>query len=193
MHNTILGIDPGSRNTGIAVLRKSGSRFEMLHCDVIKVGKFENHFDRLEIIYNEIQKLILRFSPDSCAVETPLYGKDPLALLKLGRAQAAAILSVINSGLEVTEYYPKMVKKAITGNGNASKDQVAYMLDKVLGLKGEKFSNDATDALAVAWCHLTRDTLAAKSDLKSSKKSHQNNAKSDWARFLSEHPDRIRS
>lgn len=193
MHNTVLGIDPGSRNTGVAVLRKTGNKFEMVLCDVIKVGHFENHFDRLELIYNSIFKLVKEHQPDSCAVETPLYGKDPLALLKLGRAQAAAILAAINAGVNIDEYYPKMVKKAITGNGNATKDQVAYMLDKVLNLHGEKFPKDATDALAVAWCHLSRDTALGKIELKSAKKSHQNNAHSDWGRFLADNPDRIRS
>ncbi|MCH8496705.1 MAG: crossover junction endodeoxyribonuclease RuvC [Balneolales bacterium] len=192
MAKTVLGIDPGSRNTGVAVLRQDGNRYETLYCSVINVGKFDSHVERLRIIYSEINNVIEEFQPDGCAIETPLYGKDPLALLKLGRAQAAAILAAVNSGLPIDEYYPKMVKKAITGNGNANKDQVAYMLDKILGLKGQTFSADATDALAVAWCHLTRDSQVHKSTLQTSKKSHQNNAKNDWTSFVNQNPDRIK-
>lgn len=189
----VLGIDPGSRNTGVSVLKQDGNRYEMLHCDVIKVGHLESHVDRLQSIYMRVSLLIERYKPDSCAVETPLYGKDPLALLKLGRAQAAAIMAAVNAGVNIEEYYPKMVKKSITGNGNASKEQVAYMLDRILGLNGVTFPADATDALAVAWCHLTRDTSAHRQALKYAKKSHQNNARDDWASFVAQHPDRVKS
>ncbi|HAC14575.1 MAG TPA: crossover junction endodeoxyribonuclease RuvC [Bacteroidetes bacterium] len=192
MANIVLGIDPGSRNTGVAVLKKSGNKYEMIYCDVIRVGKIEKHTDRLVSIYNDISQLIERFSPDACAVETPLYGKDPLALLKLGRAQASAMLAAMNNGISIDEYYPKMVKKSITGNGNANKDQVAYMLDKVLALNGAKFPPDATDALAVAWCHMMRDNQPHKEVLTSSKKQHQNNSKSGWEQFVAENPDRTR-
>jgi crossover junction endodeoxyribonuclease RuvC len=192
MNNVILGIDPGSRNTGVAVLQKTGNHFELLHCDVIRVGDLENHSDRLLVIYREVGLLIERFSPESCAVETPLYGKDPLALLKLGRAQAASMLAAMNAGIPVEEYYPKMVKKSITGNGNANKEQVAYMLDKILNLRGIKLSADATDALAVAWCHLTRENQPHKLSMKSGIKSHQNHAKSGWEQFVNQNPDRIK-
>jgi crossover junction endodeoxyribonuclease RuvC len=192
MATIVLGIDPGSRNTGVAVMRKDGSRFTLLHSGVIKVGNLELHIDRLPVIYREVTDLILQYKPDSCAIETPLYGKDPLALLKLGRAQAAAILAAVNLNIRIEEYYPKMVKKSITGNGNATKDQVAYMLDKILSLNGEKLSADATDAMAVAWCHLSRDTADHKTQIQTGKKSHQNNAKSDWSKFVAGNPDRIR-
>lgn len=192
MDHIVLGIDPGSRNTGVAVLKRSGNKYEMLYCDVIRVGNLEKHTDRLVGIYNQISTLIEQYKPEACAVETPLYGKDPLALLKLGRAQAAAMLAAMNNGISIEEYYPKMVKKSVTGNGNANKDQVAYMLDKVLSLDGVKFSSDATDALAVAWCHMMRDSQPHKAALTSSKKQHQNHAKSGWEQFVAENPDRTR-
>lgn len=192
MATIILGIDPGSRNTGVAVMQKDGGRYSLLHAGVIKVGNLDLHIDRLPVIYREITALIEQYAPESCAIETPLYGKDPLALLKLGRAQASAILAAVNAGLRIEEYYPKMVKKSITGNGNATKEQVAYMLDKILSLQGVRFASDATDAMAVAWCHLSRDTAEHKVQLKSGKKSHQNNAKSDWSKFVAGNPDRIR-
>jgi crossover junction endodeoxyribonuclease RuvC len=109
-------------------------------------------------------------------------------MLKLGRAQAAAILAIKNSGLEVSEYFPKVVKKSITGNGNASKEQVAFMLKKMIQLPDEKLSNDATDALAVAWCHMMKGGQIPTSK----KKTHQNNKKSDWASFVADNPDRVK-
>jgi crossover junction endodeoxyribonuclease RuvC len=190
MDTIILGIDPGSRNTGTAVLQTNNRKFSVLHCGVIKVGHVESHVERLKLIHDGVRLLIKEFTPASCAVETPLYGKDPLALLKLGRAQAAAMMAAISCDIPVWEYYPKMVKKSITGNGNASKSQVAYMLDKILSLNGMSFPADATDALAVAWCHCTRNNPAG-TTMSSTKKTHQNNAKDTWAAFVQKNPDRI--
>jgi crossover junction endodeoxyribonuclease RuvC len=192
MSFTILGIDPGSRNTGISVLKQIGNKYEMVYCDVIRVGHIEDHTERLQLIYHAITAIIVTHKPDACAVETPLYGKDPLALLKLGRAQASAMLAALNAGLKIEEYYPKMVKKSITGNGNASKDSVAFMLDKVLNLHGKKYPADATDALAVAWCHMMRMNQPHRESLASTKKKHQNHAKSGWEQFVAENPDRTR-
>jgi crossover junction endodeoxyribonuclease RuvC len=190
METIILGIDPGSRNTGTAVLLKKKYGYEVLHCGVLKVGHEDSHVNRLKLIHDGIQLLINEFEPISCAIETPLYGKDPLALLKLGRAQAAAMMAAISCNIPVSEYYPKMVKKSITGNGNATKSQVAYMLDKILALNGMAFPADATDALAVAWCHCTRSSEHA-TNTDGTKKSHQNNAKDSWAAFVQKNPDRI--
>jgi len=123
-----------------------------------------------------------------CAIETPVYGKDPLAMLKLGRAQAACILAVVSSGIPVAEYYPKAVKKSITGNGNAAKKQVAYMLGKLLGIDASSLGEDATDALAVAWCHaMRREDPSAGHPLQKQGRGH-----SAWGDFISKNPDRIK-
>lgn len=190
MPKTILGIDPGSRNTGYALLSEEGNRYSVIECDVFRMEKMEDHTDRLQFIFDEVTRLVRKFSPDECAIETPVYGVDPLAMLKLGRAQAAAILAISNEGLNVAEYYPKAVKKAITGNGNASKQQVAFMLKKMMKLPEKPLSEDATDALAVAWCHFIHSGSGTTGRV--SKKMHQNNRKSDWAQFVSDHPDRIK-
>lgn len=187
----ILGIDPGSRATGYAVLVQKNSSYSVVECDVLRLEKIDDHSERLQTIFDEISRLINKHKPDECAIETPVYGVDPLAMLKLGRAQAAAILAVSNEGLTIAEYYPKAVKKSITGNGNASKQQVAFMLDKILKMPGQKLSQDATDALAVAWCHLTQ--TGAHSSKSDNKKMHQNNRKSSWAQFIEENPDRVRN
>lgn len=188
MPDIILGIDPGSRNTGYAVLTEENGKLIALRCDVLKMAHLEDHSDRLKYIFDKITAIIKSVQPSRCAVETPIYGVDPQAMLKLGRAQAAAILAIKNAGLEVEEYFPKVVKKSITGNGNASKDQVAFMLKKMISLPDEKLSNDATDALAVAWCHL----MKGRGIPTSKKKTHQNNKKSDWAAFAADNPDRVK-
>ncbi len=188
MPEIILGIDPGSRFTGYAVLTEENGKLIALRCDVLKMAHIEEHSDRLQFIFDKISGIIKSIQPTQCAVETPIYGVDPQAMLKLGRAQAAAILAVKNAGLEVTEYFPKVVKKSITGNGNASKEQVAYMLEKIVTLPDEKLSNDATDALAVAWCHLMNGKGIPNTG---KRKTHQNNKKGDWAAFVAENPDRV--
>ena len=194
----ILGIDPGSRRTGYAVLAQRGNRFEALALGVIKAEKLDDHADRLQLIYDETDALIKRYKPDFCAIETPVYGKDPLAMLKLGRAQAACMLAMVRQSLPVAEYYPKAVKKSITGNGSASKEQVAYMLQRLLGLPAEevaKFSNDATDALAIAWCHAMRRNDIASSGADSSAsapRKGRGRGHSAWGDFVASNPDRIK-
>ncbi|MEX0994169.1 MAG: crossover junction endodeoxyribonuclease RuvC [Balneolaceae bacterium] len=186
----ILGIDPGSRHTGFAILVEQDGKFSVEECEVIHTYKLEDHTARLQQIFEELSNILTKYNPDSCAVETPVYGIDPLAMLKLGRAQAAAILAITNRGIPVSEYYPKAVKKSITGNGNASKKQVAYMLEKMISIPSvSKLSEDATDALAVAWCHASKLNSPAGS---SGKKQHQNNKKSSWSEFVADNPDRIR-
>lgn len=192
MADVILGIDPGSRNTGYAILTEEDNKLVALRCDVLKMAHMDDHSDRLQYIFEEVSKIISSFNPDACAVETPIYGVDPLAMLKLGRAQAAAMLAITNQDIGVTEYYPKQVKKSITGNGNASKEQVAFMLRKTVSLPDEKLSKDATDALAVAWCHLMKQNSFNRQAPESQKKTHQNNSKSSWADFVENNPDRVK-
>lgn len=193
MADIILGIDPGSRTTGYAILTKQDGKLVAMRCDTITMAHMDDHADRLQHIFEKVSKIIASFDPTSCAVETPVYGVDPLAMLKLGRAQAAAMLAITNSDIGVTEYYPKQVKKSITGNGNASKEQVAFMLRKTVRLPKEKLSKDATDALAVAWCHLMKQGSIRGQMSSSKKKTHQNNSKSSWESFVANNPDRIRS
>lgn len=193
MSDIILGIDPGSRNTGYSVLTEQNGKLIALECDVINMAHLDDHADRLQLIFTRISEIISSFNPTSCAVETPVYGVDPLAMLKLGRAQAAAMLAITNQGISVVEYYPKQVKKSITGNGNASKKQVAFMLGKMVQLPEKNLSQDATDALAVAWCHHMKHNGVGESGIQASKKKHQNNRKSSWESFVADNPDRVSS
>jgi len=190
MPHRILGIDPGSRHTGIALLCEANGSLQVELCEVLHLSSEDDHTKRLKMIYGKLTEIVQLCKPTACAVETPVYGVDPLAMLKLGRAQAAAILAVSGQDVEVSEYYPKKVKKAITGNGNAGKSQVAYMLEKILGIDASILKADATDALAVAWCHYTH--LTTTPDPGNGKKLHQNNKKSSWSSFIADNPDRIR-
>ncbi|SMO37675.1 crossover junction endodeoxyribonuclease RuvC [Fodinibius sediminis] len=191
MGDIFLGIDPGSRTTGYAILTRKKGKLVAMRCDTINMAHMDDHADRLQYIFENISKIIASFKPTNCAVETPVYGVDPLAMLKLGRAQAAAMLAITNNGIPVTEYYPKQVKKSITGNGNASKEQVAFMLRKTVALPDEKLSKDATDALAVAWCHLMKQNSIQNRVPRSTRKTHQNNSSSSWENFVANNPDRI--
>lgn len=183
----ILGIDPGSRFTGYALLKKSGNVFTALRCDTLRLDKEAEHPARLARIYSFFSSLISNFSPSSVAIETPVYGKDPTAMLKLGRAQAACMLAAINEGVQVFEYYPKMVKKSITGNGNASKQQVAFMIDKMIRLEEAASNFDASDALAVAWCH------AMKGGMEVHSASGNTRAKGNsWSAYVKENQHRIK-
>ena len=174
----ILGIDPGSQQTGYGIIDAD-------HCVraygiVTGTG---DHTVRIQSIYREVTRLIELHKPNACAIEMPVYGNNPQAMLKLGRAQGAAMLAALNLRLSVTQYTPKMVKRAVTGNGNASKQQVAYMVKSLLkfGGLGTEMRHDASDALAVALCHSHRE-----GDGDAPETVHR-----DWASFLKANPDRI--
>lgn len=175
----ILGIDPGSSQTGYGIIDDDNR----VHGYGV-VALTGDHMLRIQTIYHEVGRLVERLKPNSCAVEMPVYGRNPQAMLKLGRAQAAAMLAILNQGLSVAQYTPKMVKRSITGNGNASKEQVAYMVSSLLEFKGsgEGIPHDATDALAVAFCHKERELTGNQTD-----QSHY----SGWSAFVKANPDRV--
>lgn len=185
----VLGLDPGSRVMGYAVLRCDGNVMTAVDTGVLRLHETVAHPDRLERIFELVTSLILEYGPTAVAVETPVYGKDPLAMLKLGRAQAACILAAKLKNLPIEEYYPKMVKKSVTGNGNASKDQVAFMLQKTVNLTDTTLPRDATDALAVAWCHVNQRRQSA-SPIPVTKRRMQDK-KSAWSDFIQQNKDRV--
>lgn len=190
MRTRILGIDPGSRTTGYAILDQLGSDSSAACCDVIHFSQKDTSFERLRILYSEVSRIISFFKPDYCAIETPVYGKDPSAMLKLGRAQAAIIMSVLHQDIPLFEYYPKAVKKAVTGRGNANKEQVAFMLYKLISISETKLPNDASDALAVAWC-LSQKLRDPSGNRVHSPEMQGKRNRNTWASFIENHPDRI--
>ncbi len=177
----ILGIDPGSRFTGYGVLVLEGRKERLLEYGVLALDAQKSQELRLKYIYDRITQVTERCLPDACAIEMPVYGQNPQSMLKLGRAQAAAMLAVLNRQIPVVQYTPKEVKKSVTGNGNASKEQVWYMVRSILAIEDEhiELDLDASDALAVALCHAHRLAFGLGS------------AHRDWKSFVAAHPDRI--
>ena len=176
----ILGIDPGTNVLGYAVLQVTGKHLEALDIGVVYMKHLDQHQYKLKKIFERLQSIIHTYQPREMAVEAPFYGKNPQSMLKLGRAQGVAIAAGITKGVEVTEYSPKKIKVAITGSGNASKEQVSAMLDSILQVKLEKKYLDATDALAVALCHHYQS-----SSVLGGQKRY-----SDWSSFLKDNPQR---
>ena len=177
----ILGIDPGSNCTGYGVVRAAGSDETAQAQGVIRLQSSTAHIDRLKRIYDEVAAPIATHDPDVLAIEMPVYGKNPQSMLKLGRAQAAAMVAGLNHDLDVVEYTPKEVKKSVTGNGNASKQQVRYMIHAILDMDGaaDDLALDASDALAIALCHTNRRAHGATEQY------------SGWSSFVDANPDRV--
>ena len=177
----ILGIDPGTRKAGYGVVEVDGSDERLLDFGVITLDARKSHPYRLKCLYDRVTAVIEEHLPDECALEMPVYGQNPQSMLKLGRAQAAAMLAVLNRGIPAEQYTPKEVKKSVTGNGNASKEQVAYMVRSMLAIpEQKKLGLDAADALAVALCHAHRATPEGPATY------------SGWGSFLRANPDRVR-
>lgn len=151
----LLGIDPGTNIMGYGVLRIADRKAEMVTMGVIDLRKFGDPYLKLGHIFERVTGIIDSFLPDEMAIEAPFFGKNVQSMLKLGRAQGVAIAAAIHHGVPIHEYAPMKIKMALTGNGNASKEQVAGMLQRMLKLRQEDMSQfmDATDALAAAYCH----------------------------------------
>jgi len=155
----ILGVDPGSRLTGVGIIEVQGDRVIPVYYDAIKAGSGE-FTERLGIIFSGLQQLIREYQPDQAAIETVFVANNASAAIKLGQARGAAVCAAISCGLPVSEYSPRSIKQAIVGRGGADKGQVQHMVGLLLGIKGP-IQNDAADALAAALCHQhTSQTLA---------------------------------
>jgi crossover junction endodeoxyribonuclease RuvC len=149
----ILGVDPGTNILGYAVMEVDGQKTKIIHFGVIKLKGEEHHMDKLKEIFLQLQEIIETYLPKHMAIEAPFYGNNIQSMLKLGRAQGVAMAAAITMGLEIHEYSPKKIKQSVTGNGNASKEQVYAMLESILKVKITSQYYDATDALATAYCH----------------------------------------
>lgn len=178
---TILGIDPGTNVMGYGIIRINKGNPELLALDVLKMGKVENHFEKLSRIFEYTLSLIEQYQPDELAIEAPFYGRNVQSMLKLGRAQGAAIAAALHKGLPVYEYAPRKIKLAITGVGSASKEQVAGILQKILHIKTIPSKLDATDGLAVAVCHYFQKTPVEKPA-----------GYSGWKDFIRDNPSRVK-
>lgn len=177
----IIGIDPGTQVMGYAILDYYFGHFNVEALGDIKLKKFETHQEKLKEIFLQTQELIETYLPTEMAIEAPFYGKNVQSMLKLGRAQGVTIAAGITMGLNITEYAPKKIKQSITGNGNASKEQVSAMLQNILKIKIQDGFLDATDALGAAMCHYNQI-----SSLIGSGKKY-----SGWKSFITNNPKKV--
>lgn len=149
----ILGIDPGTTIMGFGLIKVVNKTMSFLQLNELQLQKYDDPYVKLKLIFERTIELIDTFHPDEIAIEAPFFGKNVQSMLKLGRAQGVAMAAGLSRDIPVTEYSPKKIKMAITGNGNASKEQVARMLQSLLTLKSLPKNLDATDGLAAAVCH----------------------------------------
>ncbi len=151
----ILGIDPGTTYMGYSILRTSGSKAECVEMGVLDLHKEEGHYPKLQKIFFFVVELIEKFQPTEMAIETQFVDKNVQTMLKLAHGQGVAIAAALSKDLPISEYSPMKIKMAITGNGHATKEQVAAMLQRFLHLSPEQMPKklDATDALGIAYCH----------------------------------------
>lgn len=178
----ILGIDPGTTIMGFGLIKVVDKKMEFIQLNELNLKKYDDHYLKLKLIFERTIELIDTHHPDEIAIEAPFFGKNVQSMLKLGRAQGVAMAAGLSREIPITEYSPKKIKMAITGNGNASKEQVAKMLQNLLTLKELPKNLDATDGLAAAVCHFYnagRITVG---------KSY-----SGWSAFVKQNPNKVDS
>ena len=178
----IIGIDPGTRVMGYGILGIKGKEPQLIAMGVLKLNLMDDHYMRLHHIYERVSGLVKQYLPDEMAIEAPFFGKNVQSMLKLGRAQGVAMAAALNQQIPITEYEPRKIKIAITGNGAASTEQVCAMLQRTLHIAQEDLPKflDATDALAAALCHF----------YESQKPQFARGPKS-WKSFIAQNPDRV--
>jgi len=177
----LLGVDPGTNVLGYALIDIQNNKVILVAMGVIKMSKLGEQQHKLKKIFIRLQEIILQYRPAEMAIEAPFFGKNVQSMLKLGRAQGVAIAAAITNNVQVIEYSPKKIKQSVTGNGNASKEQVAAMLATIIGQKLDKQTLDATDALGAAVCHF----FQSGSPMTGKKKY------SDWSAFAKDNVGRI--
>lgn len=178
----ILGIDPGTNVMGYGVLGVNGKKASVVVMGTLKLNRFETHYLRLRRIYERVLGLVEQYLPDELAIEAPFFGKNVQSMLKLGRSQGVAMAAALSRDVPITEYEPRKIKMAITGNGAASKEQVKEMLRRILSIPESSMlpKLDATDALAAALCHF----------YESSKPVVEKGCKS-WKEFIARNPGKV--
>jgi crossover junction endodeoxyribonuclease RuvC len=174
----ILGVDPGTIVTGYSVVDYDKNELTRVISGIIKIPSTKDQAPRLQKIYNELDKLIKQFKPDEFALETAFYGKNVQSTLKIGYARGVSMLVATHNNLPMKEYSPREIKKSVVGNGGASKEQVQYMVKKLLAVSNTKMKFDESDAMAVAICHAFKTNTF-------SKKSK------NWKEFIKENPGRV--
>lgn len=184
----IIGVDPGTQVMGYGVIKVVNQNIQLIQYGVIKLNKYSSHQLKLKKIFERITQLIVEYLPDEMAIEDPFFGKNAQSMLKLGRAQGVAMAAALARDIPIVEYSPKKIKQSVTGNGNATKEQVAYMLENILKMQLDREYMDATDGIAIAICH----HYHANSPSSSGTSTTGKNKKGGWGAFLAENPDRLK-
>jgi len=185
----ILGVDPGTLITGFGIIEVEQGKYSVLTYNVVRNSGEDSMPIRLKRIYDRLCEIISHYHPDEFAIETAFYGKNAQSALKIGHARGVSILAAVNYEIPTTEYSPREVKKAVTGNGAASKQQVQFMVQTQLKLREAPKYFDASDALAVALCHSFRMTDGKATTRRTGKKA--SNTHRSWSDFIHSHPERI--
>lgn len=178
----VLGIDPGTVVMGYGLIRIKGRDAEMIAMGGLELEKIQNHYYRLRRIFERVLGLIDEFHPDELAIESPFFGKNVQSMLKLGRAQGVAMAAALSRDIPIYEYAPLKIKMSITGNGGASKEQVANILQRMFKIPQEQMPVylDATDGLAAAVCHFNQTS-----------RSISTTKSTSWKDFIAKNQDRI--
>jgi crossover junction endodeoxyribonuclease RuvC len=176
----ILGVDPGTNIMGYGLIHVKNQEMKLLYFGVLHLSKYTDYALKLKKIFERTSEIIKEHKPDELAIEAPFYGKNVQSMLKLGRAQGVAMAAALNYDVPIFEYFPKRIKQSVTGNGNASKEQVAAMLKTLLRFKETPKHLDATDALAAAVCH----------HFERGKDSQNSGNYTGWKSFLKDNPNR---
>jgi len=175
----VLGIDPGTLTTGYGIVTRRGKDLIVLASGTVRNSGETPLPRRLHNIYAQLRDVIDRYGPTECAIESAFYGKNAQSALKLGHARGVSMLAAVEHQLATAEYSPREVKKAVVGNGNATKEQVQFMVRSLLRLGSERMRMDASDALAIAICHLQRCTTPSR-------------RRGEWKTYVLMHPERVR-
>lgn len=177
----ILGVDPGTTITGYGVIIVENKNARVVTMGVIKLTGITDHYNKLKKIFERVLSLIDEYHPDEIAIESPFYGKNVQSMLKLGRAQGVAMAAALFRSVPIFEYAPRKIKMSITGNGGASKEQVAKLLERILDINNMSDSLDASDGLAAAVCHFFQK-----------QKPEENAGKKSWKEFIRKNPGRVK-
>ena len=183
----ILGVDPGTLITGFGIIQVERGQYSVIDYDVVKNSGAHSMPLRLKKIYDRLSEIINQYHPDEFAIETAFYSKNVQSALKIGYARGVSILAAVNCQIPTSEYSPREIKKAVTGNGAASKQQVQFMVKSQLKLRDAPKYFDASDALAVALCHSFR--ISGRTNVRSTKKP--SSKLRNWSDFIRTHPERI--
>jgi crossover junction endodeoxyribonuclease RuvC len=178
----ILGIDPGTNLMGYGILKVRGKEVvDVVISGVVDMKKLGDPYLKLRTIFKRVTQIIDEYLPDELAIESQFFGVNVQSMLKLGRAQGVAIAAAVQRDIPIYEYAPKKIKMSITGSGNASKEQIAILLPKLLKVKITPRTFDETDALAIAYCHLIQSSAVIKS-----------NKTNNWSDFIKKNPQRVK-